>query len=354
MGIKNITDDGVLDLSTIRHIDPHDYPKWTKRVEPKEGDIVFTYEATLHRYAIIPKGFQGCLGRRMALIRTDETKALGKFLHFAFFGHEWRQTVEANIWSGATVDRIPLTNFPDFPITLPPLPIQRRIAGILSAYDDLIEVNTRRIKALEEMARRTYEEWFVHYRFPGGNGTKPDGWEEVSLKDRMELAYGKALKAEDRIEGNVPVYGSSGIVGWHSMPLVSGEVIILGRKGNVGSVHWSRSDCYPIDTVFFVKTDLPIEFVYHNLLRQSFQNSDAAVPGLNRNQAYSLPLIVPDQATLKAFVDRVRPIHRFADQLQNQNTNLRTQRDLLLPRLVSGAIDVSEAQLPQPVEVAAE
>ena len=71
LGIKNITEDGRLDFSEIRHVSEQEYPRWTKRVIPKAGDLVFTYEATLHRYALIPDGFRGCLGRRVALVRPN-------------------------------------------------------------------------------------------------------------------------------------------------------------------------------------------------------------------------------------------------------------------------------------------
>jgi type I restriction enzyme, S subunit len=190
LGIKNITEDGRLDLSEIRHISEEEFPRWTRRVEPRAGDIVFTYEATLNRYAIIPEGFRGCLGRRLALIRPDESKVDKRFLFYSFFSDEWRQTIANNTLIGSTVDRIPLTNFPEFPIRLPPLPTQRKIAGILSAYDDLIENNTRRIAILEEMAQRLYQEWFVHFRYPGHEdvplvdselGPIPEGWEVKRL-----------------------------------------------------------------------------------------------------------------------------------------------------------------------------
>jgi len=188
LGIGNITEDGHFDLSTIRHIAETDFGAWTKRVVPLPGDIVFTYEATLNRYAIVPKGFRGCLGRRLALIRPDPSKVDTRFLHFTFFAAEWRATIERNRLAGATVDRIPLTRFPDFTIHLPPLPIQRKIAGVLSAYDDLIENNTRRIALLEEMAKALYREWFVELRFPGHEtaefvedeqGRRPKGWEPI-------------------------------------------------------------------------------------------------------------------------------------------------------------------------------
>ena len=123
LGIKNITDDGRLDFSEIRHVSESDLPRWTRRVVPSPGDVVFTYEATLHRYAVIPEGFRGCLGRRVALIRPNPKKANSRFLLYYFLSHEWRQVVEGNVISGATVDRVPLEKFPDFPVRLPTLPL---------------------------------------------------------------------------------------------------------------------------------------------------------------------------------------------------------------------------------------
>ena len=172
LGIKNVTDDGQLDLSDIRNIAEEDYAAWTKRVEPRAGDLVFTYEATLNRYAIIPEGFRGCLGRRMALIRPNLEKLDVRFLLYYFFTDAWRAVIKKNTLTGATVDRIPLTTFPDFPVTIPPLPVQREIAAVLTAYDELIENNQRRIRILEEMARSLYREWFVHFRFPGHDKVK--------------------------------------------------------------------------------------------------------------------------------------------------------------------------------------
>ena len=191
LGIKNVTDDGHLDLSDIRHIAEEDFATWTRRVEPRPGDIVFTYEATLNRYAILAEGFRGCLGRRMALIRTDPKKVYTGFLFYYFFSPAWREVITNNVMSGATVDRIPLVTFPNFPVNVPPLPLQRRIADILSGYDDLIENIERRIRILEDMSRALYREWFVHFRFPGHKrvphvasslGDIPKGWEVRPLE----------------------------------------------------------------------------------------------------------------------------------------------------------------------------
>ena len=232
-------------------------------------------------------------------------------------------------------------------IPLPSIEIQRESSGILSAYDELIENNQRRIKILEEMARSLYREWFVHFRFPGHDkvkmvssplGTIPQGWEVKKLGEVLELNYGKALKSDTRREGQIPVFGSSGIVGSHDTSLVKGPGIIVGRKGNVGSVFWSDADFYPIDTAYFVTSSLPLRFMFYELQTKNFINNDAAVPGLSRHQAYSLEMVIPPTDLLTRFCRLANDFEQQASKLRHQIENLRLTRDLLLPRLLSGQI----------------
>jgi type I restriction enzyme S subunit len=172
-------------------------------------------------------------------------------------------------------------------------------------------------------------------------GLVPEGWELKPLGDAIELAYGKGLKADARRQGQVPVYGSSGIVGYHDQALVSGPGVVVGRKGNVGSVFWCDVDFFPIDTTYFVVTSIPLRYVYFNLQHQHFINNDAAVPGLSRAQAYLLPFLVPAQSVLDQFDAIVAPMFDQVTNLTSKNVNLRCARDLLLPKLVSGEVDVS-------------
>jgi len=253
--------------------------------------------------------------------------------------------------TGTTVKGIRLEQLKDLDVALPPLPTQRKIASILSAYDDLIENNTRRIKILEEMAQALYREWFVKFRFPGHEKVKmveseiglvPEGWEVKKLGDMIELAYGKALKADDRVEGSFPVYGSGGVIGYHNESLVKAPGIIVGRKGNVGSVFWSDYDFFPIDTVYYVNSTIPLHYIYYNLQSQNFINNDAAVPGLNRNQAYMLPFLLPKKDVLLEYENFVKDVFKHTKNLRNKNTNLRRTRDLLLPKLISGEVDVKK------------
>ncbi len=235
-------------------------------------------------------------------------------------------------------------------IELPPLPVQQRIAGILSGYDDLIENNRRRIKILEEMARSLYREWFVKFRFPGHEkvsrvdsplGPIPRGWEVKELGDILELNYGKALKKVERRDGEFPVFGSSGIVGYHDAYLVNGPGIIVGRKGNVGSVFWSDEAFFVIDTAYFVTSSLPLRYLFYALPSLNFINGDAAVPGLSRRQAYTLEIVVPPTNVLSTFCELADTFERQASTFQRKIQNLRRTRDLLLPRLLSGGTGIA-------------
>ena len=345
LGIKNITDDGVLDLSEIRHVSEEEYPRWIRRVTPQAGDVVFTYEATLHRYAIIPDGFRGCLGRRVALVRPDPDQVDSRYLLYFFLSRGWRQVIESNVITGATVDRVPLERFPSFPAALPRLRIQQQLADILSAYDNLIENNQRRMALLEEAARQIYREWFVRLRFPWHEHTRitngvPEEWARLPLGDRVTLNYGKALKAEDRAEGLCPVYGSSGIVGTHEKSLAAAPGIIVGRKGNVGSVFWCPKDYWPIDTVYFIDADTSNLWLYYTLQHMHFISTDVAVPGLNRDFAYSRSLLVPEPRIVRDFLELAAPLHEQITKVDEMNEKLRAARDLLLPRLMSGEIAV--------------
>ncbi|MEM9762077.1 MAG: restriction endonuclease subunit S [Pseudomonadota bacterium] len=326
----------------------------------RPGDVVFTQRGTLGQVGLIPADApfpRFVISQSQMKLTVDEAVADAAFVYYVFRTTDTIQRIVAHE-SSSGVPHINLDTLRNFEITLPPLDVQRRIAAVLSAYDDLIENNTRRIAILEEMARRLYEEWFVHFRFPGHEttpildtpqGLLPEGWSDGCLGEFVTLAYGKALKASARIEGPYPVYGSSGVVGTHHEYLVTGPGIVVGRKGNVGSVFWSIEPFYPIDTVFYVQTQLPLAYVFYNLRGQRFLNNDAAVPGLNRNQAYSLRFLVPPPDLLRRFAAIVAPQFRMSRSLDQQNANLRAQRDLLLPKLVSGDIDVSAAEEALPV-----
>ena len=380
LGIGNVTEDGHLDFTKVRHISEDDYPKWTKRVTPQRGDIVFTYEATLNRYAIIPEGFRGCLGRRMALIRPDVEKIDTRFLHYYFFSKDWRDTIEANKLAGATVDRVPLTQFPEFPISLPPITVQRRISAILSVYDDLIENNTRRIEILEEIARRLYEEWFVHFRFPGHEevsfkeselGEIPEGWEVKGLYDIAEVTYGHPFKAKqfndqgeglgavrirDIRDGQVKTYTTEEGKPKH---IIENGDILVGMDGQFHMGKWAGGKAWLVQRVARFRPTQPMSrYLLFLTIERPIKHLEETIVGttvahLSAKDLKAMKVVVPDEAMLKMMADALEPMYEFEMRLKRKNVNLRAQRDLLLPKLVSGEIDVSDMPMPEDKEVEA-
>jgi len=148
LGIQNIREAGGLDLSSIRHVSEAEFPVWTRRVLPQAGDIVFSYEATLNRVALIPKGLQCCLGRRMALIRPKADYR--NFLYQQMLSDGWRRMISTKIINGATVDRIPLTTFPTFPIVLPDRKIVEQFSEEVDPQLKLITILTEQNSRLAQ------------------------------------------------------------------------------------------------------------------------------------------------------------------------------------------------------------
>ena len=311
------------------------------------NDIVFTAAGSIGQVGMIPPDSrygEYVISNKQLRVRLDRSKADPNFV-YAWLSSPLMVRYLENMNNGGAVPLLNLGIVRRVPVPLPPLETQNRIADILSAYDDLIENNRRRIALLEEAARLLYREWFVRLRFPGHEHTKiadgvPEGWERTALGNIGQLNYGKALKADDRIDGEFPVYGSSGIVGTHHESYLQGPGIIVGRKGNVGSVYWTYEDFWPIDTVYFFEPSAVTLYVYYTLQNVDFISTDVAVPGLNRNFARSRKVLMPSDQVREAFDGIAVPLHKQISLLQKETESLSRARDLLLPRLMNGEVPV--------------
>ncbi len=285
------------------------------------------------------------VNQHVSIIRPNEEKLLPEFLCYYLVSPLMQKYLLSRAGSGGTRKALTKGMIEDFEVPKPSIIIQQKIVDTLSAYDNLIENNRRRIQLLEQSARLLYKEWFVNLRFPGHEHTKiidgvPEGWERRALGDIAALKYGKSLKKDDRISGFFPVYGSSGIVGTHIKPLVSGPAIIVGRKGNVGSIFWSSEDCHPIDTVYYIDSIYCSYFLYYSLQQMSFISTDVAVPGLNRDYAHSRLILIADHKISAAFENVIQPVHKQMDLLKQQNIEFAKARDILLPKLMNGDVAV--------------
>jgi type I restriction enzyme S subunit len=337
-GERRFIDDGFVYLSEEK-------AREFKNCEAVAGDLVFTAAGTIGQVGIIPPDTRFeryVISNKQLRVRCDQTKVSPLFL-FLWFTTEYMRQHLINQNRGTSVPLINLGTLRNLPVPLPPLEVQESIAAMDSAYDELMENNRRRMRLLEETVRLLYREWFVLLRFPGHEHTRivdgvPEGWELVPLGERVTLHYGKALRADERVDGPFPVYGSSGVVGSHEKAIVPGPGIIVGRKGNVGSVFWSRKDFHPIDTVYYVEAEASNLYLFCALKHMHFISTDVAVPGLNRNYAYSRPLLLPAKIILEQFLEAVTPMHTQIGLLEEMSTKLEMARDIMLPRLMTGEI----------------
>lgn len=345
---------GRLNLTDVHRVERTVYDEWTRRAVPQPGDLILSREAPVGNVALITSGMEPVLGQRTVLLRPDGEKVDAAYLTYRLLAHDTQHWM-SGVANGATVPHLNMEDIRRLPLpALPPFRLQVQIGAVLATFDDAIANNLRRIRILEELARLLYRDWFVRYRYPGNEevdlvdtdlGLIPEGWDISRLGDVLELVYGKALKAEDRTGGTVAVYGSGGHIGWHNERLVNGPGIVVGRKGNVGSVYWSSGDFYPIDTTYYVKSDLPLRFLDQFLRTLKFVDSHVAVPGLSRDSAYRLVFAKPEDELLSRFDAVVRPLYDLVRSLSRQSVVLREARDLLLPRLVSGELDESVLHL---------
>lgn len=312
----------------------------------ESGDIVFGRKGAVDRHLLVtPECAQWMQGSDCIRLRLSGDVLIPRYVSYAMLEEPHKKWMLAQCGNKATMASLNHDVIKRIEIFVPPVPVQREIVGVLTAYDDLIENNHRRIKLLEDAARLLYREWFVHLRFPGHEHVKivdgvPEGWGRKPLREVATLNYGKALKEDLRKPGPFPVYGSSGIVGSHAAWLSAGPGIIVGRKGNVGSVYWSPVGFFAIDTVYFINVEQSSLYLYYALQHAQFISTDVAVPGLNREFAYSRPILVPSHQVLADFHETVTPMHQQIEKLTLHSDKLRETRDLLLPRLMRGDLAV--------------
>ena len=338
-----------------------------RRTALEGGELLMTLVGNVGQCAVVPPRMAGWnTARAVAVMRLSDSSET-HFVQQCLLSRPLQHLMD--VWCNTTVQAtLNLKEIRQLPLPWPPKQSRDAIAAFGRALDDKIELNRRMNATLEAMARALFQSWFVDFdpvrakldgrlpvgmdaetaaMFPAGFDEygRPEGWSEKRVDEIMVLAYGKALKSTIRVDGSVPVYGSGGLTGFHNQALEKGPSIIVGRKGTVGSLYWEDRPFYPIDTVFYVQPIVPLTFCFYLLQTLGLENlnTDAAVPGLNRNNVYRLP--VPWAGTLIncAFDRLVTPIRQKIYANAKQSRTLATLRDTLLPKLLSGELSVAGA-----------
>ena len=257
----------------------------------------------------------------------------------------------ANYVSGSALPRIILSDFKKMKLKMIlSLPTQQKIASILSAYDNLIQNYKKQIEALQTAASELYKEWFVRFRFPGWKNAEfengiPEGWKVVLASELGEFVRGKNITAEEMQEGMIPVI-SAGIEpsGFHNQSNVKGVSLTISNSGaNAGYLQINYSDIWAADCSY-CNSAKHIYFYYEllNNMRVVLFNlqKGAAQPHVYAKDINKMKILLPSTELIEIANKRIKLMHEKIYSLQQQITNLTQQRDLLLPRLMSGKLEV--------------
>lgn len=339
--------EGKINLENLNCVTKEVYEKWTRRGKLQKGDVIFTREAPLGEVGLVREEKNYFLGQRLVLFRANNKMCDGRFLMYSLLWHDNKQAIISK-GVGSTVAHLRVPECENIEIKVPDLDVQHRIADILSAYDDLIENNQKQIKLLEEAAQRLYKEWFVDLRFPGHENTKivdgvPEGWSRGLLKELISVNYGKDhKKAPD--DGNIPVYGSGGLMRKCNKSLFSGEAVLIPRKGSLNNIMYVDETFWTVDTMFYATMKQPHTVVFVYFFVKAFDmysmNIGAAVPSMTAKILDAMDVVIPDKETLEKFDKLTKTYFNKIKTLQGQNERLKIARDLLLAKLMSGEVEV--------------
>lgn len=374
--IVDFREDG-LDEANVKFISPEVHAA-IRRYTIGCRDVYVSIAGTIGRIGMVPAHLDGAnLTENAAKICEIEDKALPRFIMYFLRSRNGQEQLAARA-GGAAQPKLALYRIETVEVPLPNLNTQQRIVAILSAYDDLIENNTRRISILEEMVRRLYEEWFVHFRFPGREeaefrvseaGNTPAGW-PISRLDELVQINPRTSVPSDGFKPFVPMGSLS------ETNMVTGPVEL--RDGNSGTKFRNNDTLVARITpclengktgfVDFLTDEQPVGFgstefivlrpavlgrcaIY--CLARSHAFRDVAIKSMSGSEGRqrvqpdsvkSFLVARPPTALLDRFEDFAWPCFQQVSALAKKNANLRAQRDMLLPKLISGEIDVSSAE----------
>ena len=385
LGIDAITEQGWLNPSGYNHLSEEDYVKWTKRVTPQENDIVFSYEATLGRYAMIPKGFYGCLGRRLAIVRAKDERVNPRWLYYYFLSPEWSAYIANRTIRGSTVNRISVEDFPKYEIPLPNREQQDAAVEVLSSIDKSIANNSEILETLEEVGKMMYKQCFIQYEFPNADGKPycssggdmiwceelkkeiPCGWSIGQVAQLMTISTTSfdPKKHEDEVlehysipaydDGFYPVYEKGKTIE-SSKYVVYPDAILTSKLNPHFKRLWDpyiETDRAICSTEFIVYRPVSIEqrpFCYAVLNSDEFYShmaskaisSTGSRKRIQPEVSASFKLAIPSSDVIERFCEIYSPILERQKKLRLQNHYLLELRAWLLPLLMNGQATIKQ------------
>ena len=305
----------------------------------KSGDIVFTRVGSVDLSAYVKEHQEGWMfSSRMLRVRPNLEAVNSRFLSYYFQQKSFRDYI-LNISVGATMPSINTEILKEIPITFPCLQIQSAIASVLSSLDDKIDLLHRQNATLEKMAETLFRQWFVE--------EAKEEWKEGKLSELVIVKYGKDHKK--LLDGEIPVFGSGGLMRHVEKSLYNKESVLIPRKGSLNNVMYQDEPFWTVDTMFYTEMKIPnvAKFIYHFLKEQDLasMNVGSAVPSMTTEILNNMPLDIPPIEVFEKFEGAVAPLYAKTKSNQTQINTLSALRDTLLPKLMSGEIRIEKMEL---------
>lgn len=349
--ISNIDSTNHIDFGNTLFVPIEYYEKLDDIRKARPNDIIYSVVGSFGKPVLIKDDRKFVFQRHIAILRPNSEIVDSRFLYYVMLSRDFYMQADT-VAIGAAQRTISLSSLRNMKVELPPLPIQLRIANILSRYDTLIENYQKQIKLLEEAAQRLYKEWFVELRFPGYESTKivdgvPEGWKKIKLGQLAEFKRGKTITKKEVIEGTVPVVAGGLEPAYYCDKSNTAErvITISGSGANAGFTRmyfekvWA-SDCSFID----VNTTSFLYFVYcylkDNKTTIDNMQKGAAQPHVYPKDINAMCVLSPTKDVLNSFEIKASKIFDNISLLQSQIRLLTEALDRLLPKLMSGEIKV--------------
>ena len=339
------------------------YNQRNARAIPQENDLIFAREATAGNVALIQKGEKVCLGQRTVLIRPNQKKVSSAFLTYFLLAPKQQYNLLSTA-NGATVAHVNLPTIRNLKIDLPNLPIQHRIATILSRYDSLIDNYQKQIKLLEEAAQRLYKEWFVDLHFPGHENTKivdgvPEGWEKKSVSQLGDYLNGFAFKPSDWQETGKPIIKIKEMGNGVSdeTPRNNGERVpakYLIKAGDLlfswsatlmvivwtGEEGWLNQHLFKVTPAKGIGREFLLQSISNAIAEFSNLTTGSTMKHIQRNKLDQVFVNTPSSIVMEKYNKVAESIRAQIINISSQIRLLTEARDRLLPKLMSGEITV--------------
>jgi len=361
----NIRNGQLRNIEETKSVSKEIYEQWSVRGYLEAGDVILTREAPMGEVALLSddEKYNYFLGQRMLQLKAYNHIITPEFLYYSLQTRELQHQIMMNEGTGSVVSNIRIPLLKKMQLSVPELKDQKKITKVLTDIDKKININNKLISNLEEISQTLFKHWFVDFEFPNENGQSyksskcimieselgaiPKDWKVINFEEIMKISSGKRPKRkvnEASNENEIPIIGASKLMGYTNDALYNSPILVIGRVGTHGVIQKIVEPCWPSDNTLVIESEF-YNFVYEFLKRIDYKslNRGSTQPLITQTDIKSQKLAFPkNSAVADKFESTVSPLLENQFILKEENQKLSQLRDTLLPKLLSGEIEIPD------------